>query len=577
MKKIVLSIFIAFICVYPLQASDMIFSEKGSIVIETDNHSIQNKKNNVSKALDLVRSVGSSTSLNNIRDIRLDGVFVHTSDNKISLENLRILSDTTDLNDYISLDYLIDAKSFQLVPTNLEIKQDIGVYYQPVCLFSKDVKETVDFISPNGEFYDTTNIFAINDAKKDDTYIMKVEAGMVLVICVTTPSDDMTIRIEEPDGNIFKMIDVRKGQALNITAQIPIFKSGEYACNFIPQNMENVSFNIAIGNSNCNSTVNISSGHTISGLLGKAGTEYAKYHLFLKNGQYLKSSGLTSLNISYYLIDSNSSAIVVGKGNIYAKINSTDDYYLFILNDFVIDQSVNYNCSIEISNDPNIEKYPILTKMINHSTDINKPFSLKLTASSKSTIQYYLSGIPSGLNLNKNTGLISGTPTVAGIFPIRVFVENEYGTDQDDFLLTVKGNNGTNVTDTDQDGVIDSIDLCNNTPLNSCVNNEGCSCEPALLDESGFVSNKKWRNYVVKVDKVYKNIDAELYNLENDLDLYVKKGEKPDLNTFDCRPYKGGKRVESCNLANDDDNIWYLGIYGYSEGNFSVKVTAKIY
>jgi len=132
-----------------------------------------------------------------------------------------------------------------------------------------------------------------------------------------------------------------------------------------------------------------------------------------------------------------------------------------------------------------------------------------------------------------------------------------------------------NDKDSDSDGVIDKWDSCSQTHENSCVNNKGCSCDVSIINENSSVGEKKWKTYYANIDNTYTNFSAKIQNLSNDVDLYVKKGNKPDFNNYDCRPYKGGRRDESCDLNNNGDNLWYFSVYGYKSGDFSISVTAK--
>jgi hypothetical protein len=59
---------------------------------------------------------------------------------------------------------------------------------------------------------------------------------------------------------------------------------------------------------------------------------------------------------------------------------------------------------------------------------------------------------------------------------------------------------------------------------------------------------------------------------EGDADLYVRMGEQPTENEYDCRPYKPHSN-EACNLtAGSDDAEIYVSIHGYSDADFEVEV-----
>ena len=131
------------------------------------------------------------------------------------------------------------------------------------------------------------------------------------------------------------------------------------------------------------------------------------------------------------------------------------------------------------------------------------------------------------------------------------------------------------LADSDNDGVIDQWDSCPKTPKNTCTNNKGCSCEIFAIDENGSVEQGKWKTYYTNIDKTYSSVTVKIKNLTEDVDLYVKKGAKPDLDNYDCRPYKGGKRDEICELDNSGDNLWYFCVYGYKSGSYSISVKAN--
>ncbi len=60
-----------------------------------------------------------------------------------------------------------------------------------------------------------------------------------------------------------------------------------------------------------------------------------------------------------------------------------------------------------------------------------------------------------------------------------------------------------------------------------------------------------------------------------DADLYVKFGEQPAENKYDCRPYEGGT-AESCELtAPQGATSVFVSVYGYAEGssNFALVIT----
>lgn len=91
--------------------------------------------------------------------------------------------------------------------------------------------------------------------------------------------------------------------------------------------------------------------------------------------------------------------------------------------------------------------------------------------------------------------------------------------------------------------------------------------------QSGSVAQGAWRYYQITTSALNTDIKFELTNLSNDVDLYVKKGSLPTNTSYDCRPYSGGLNSETCMLPNSGANTWYIGVYGYSSGSFTIKAT----
>jgi len=129
--------------------------------------------------------------------------------------------------------------------------------------------------------------------------------------------------------------------------------------------------------------------------------------------------------------------------------------------------------------------------------------------------------------------------------------------------------------DSDNDGVIDDWDECPDTLINSCVNRHGCQCSVTFIEEDDLISQGKWKFYSITLPSDFSQLDVKLFNYNFDTDLYVKKAIKPDEKTYDCRPYKGADRTERCELSNDEESIWHIGIYGCKSAKYNIKVEGK--
>ena len=87
--------------------------------------------------------------------------------------------------------------------------------------------------------------------------------------------------------------------------------------------------------------------------------------------------------------------------------------------------------------------------------------------------------------------------------------------------------------------------------------------DSVLLDE--------WKYYKINTTSSDTRVSFDLTHLSDDVDMYVRKGSRPTLNDYDCRPFKEEKWSETCSLANFEANTWYVGIHGNKAGSFKIK------
>src|SRR6266513_515853 len=88
-----------------------------------------------------------------------------------------------------------------------------------------------------------------------------------------------------------------------------------------------------------------------------------------------------------------------------------------------------------------IEDAPSITSALTASATVGSAFSYQITANNN-PISYDASGLPGGLTVDTTTGLISGTPTATGTFPVTISATNDPndpcgGTATDTLQLTV--------------------------------------------------------------------------------------------------------------------------------------------
>jgi hypothetical protein len=92
---------------------------------------------------------------------------------------------------------------------------------------------------------------------------------------------------------------------------------------------------------------------------------------------------------------------------------------------------------------------------------------------------------------------------------------------------------------------------------------------------NGSVSQGHWNYYTITSDSSHTQLTVELYGLSDDLDLYVRKGRIPGIESgeYDSSSEHSGTTSDTCTLGNTGTNDWYIGVFGYRTGNFTVKAT----
>ena len=83
--------------------------------------------------------------------------------------------------------------------------------------------------------------------------------------------------------------------------------------------------------------------------------------------------------------------------------------------------------SVSLSNIVLAPRLPAITSALGASAVVNTPFTYTITASESPT-SYSATSLPTGLLLNRTTGVISGTPTISGSYSITLSAANANGT-----------------------------------------------------------------------------------------------------------------------------------------------------
>ncbi|MGH8020452.1 MAG: MBG domain-containing protein [Opitutaceae bacterium] len=85
---------------------------------------------------------------------------------------------------------------------------------------------------------------------------------------------------------------------------------------------------------------------------------------------------------------------------------------------------------------------PVITSSSSAGATVGESFSYTITASENPT-GFDASNLPPGLAVNTSTGVISGTPTAAGMYAVEITATNSFGTGEDEVVVTIGKANAT--------------------------------------------------------------------------------------------------------------------------------------
>ncbi len=72
----------------------------------------------------------------------------------------------------------------------------------------------------------------------------------------------------------------------------------------------------------------------------------------------------------------------------------------------------------------------------------------------------------------------------------------------------------------------------------------------------------QWLYYTIDVPAGMSSLNVGIEGGSGDADLYVRQGDQPTSNRYDCRPYRSGN-IEQCSFTNPAADTWTVGIRAY--------------
>ncbi len=86
------------------------------------------------------------------------------------------------------------------------------------------------------------------------------------------------------------------------------------------------------------------------------------------------------------------------------------------------------------------------------------------------------------------------------------------------------------------------------------------------------VAQGAWKYYYITVPTGATNLTFTTTSATGDVDIYTQFNAKPTASSYICRPYTASGD-ETCSATNPSAGTWWLGVYGYAAGSYTVTGT----
>lgn len=89
------------------------------------------------------------------------------------------------------------------------------------------------------------------------------------------------------------------------------------------------------------------------------------------------------------------------------------------------------------------------------------------------------------------------------------------------------------------------------------------------------VAQGAWKYYYISVPAGATNLTFATTSATGDVDIYTQFNAKPTTSAWICRPYSSSGN-ETCSATSPSSGTWWLGVYGYAAGGYTVTATVTV-
>ncbi len=268
-------------------------------------------------------------------------------------------------------------------------------------------------------------------------------------------------------------------------------------------------------------------------------------------GVYISAQGYGTINLSLINNTIKGNSATSDGGGLYAESRSFSNTTVDIINTIIWGNSATGS-----GDDIFLNESPNSTTVVNASySDIGDVVNDPVEPGTYNDLGNNINADPLFINhVNSDYHLQAGSPCI------------DAGTD-------------INAPSADFDGDIRPIDGDGNGTATTDIGADEFKIKMTVLvsgvSETGSVAYKEWEYYQISSSATDIELEALLTGLSADVDLYVRAGLLPTLSTYDCRSFSGGTSAETCILPNTGATVWYIGVYGWAAGSYTITANLE--
>jgi Bacterial pre-peptidase C-terminal domain len=181
-----------------------------------------------------------------------------------------------------------------------------------------------------------------------------------------------------------------------------------------------------------------------------------------------------------------------------------------------------------------------------------------------SSTTFSISGNAGTTGATVTTGSASATSDASGNYTISGLASGTY--------TVTPSKSGCTFTPASQSVTISSSNVTGKNFTAACGTGDTLLTSGVTLTGQSVALNA-WKYYYVDVASGTTSLTFATTSATADVDIYTQSGGfKPTSSSYVCRPYTSSGN-ETCTATNPAVGRWYLGVYGYAAGSFSVTAT----